>query len=563
MRSPSLARSCWSRASARRARLAACASGGRAADGDDARDAAAARGAHRLHARRRGAHDHAGGPSRRQRPAAVDHQAPPGAAAARDAAGGRARAGPAAHLRAGADAEGGERVARRQAARRLRPAAAAARQFRPAATRCVSSRPTAFRRRSRSPTASRRAGVAVRLRWKPARLTVKRDPESADVLVDGSILRSGQPLDVVIPDAVRRHDRASTVKVSAPGFATKSCRSSCAPTTSTCRRVDASSPRREERRDEERADRCCSVVAALALASTALADPVAQSAATRSTRGASPTTAATTARRHRHHSTPCSTRRSQLGTEDEVVVGAPAARRCRTSSSTSRTEARSRRSTSLLALRPELPARSRSSIRRSPCASSTTSAIGSRSASTCSASARSRSGARAQSAERRLAEARAKAEHIYVDRVVETHSRSSRFLPFGAGQCAERADARRRSRSASPRASVRARASDLVSTWRCNIGYPVNPATGHQQLPACGPAHRRPRSVRLCSWPPAPPSGRRWSGASSTRRSLFKREVVARHARTRRRARRRARPTLFDHRRPDRRRRRRARMGAF
>ena len=36
--------------------------------------------------------------------------------------------------------------------------------------------------------------------------------------------------------------------------------------------------------------------------------------------------------------------------------------------------------------------------------------------------------------ERRLAEARAKAERIYVDRTVERHSRLIALLPFGAGQ---------------------------------------------------------------------------------------------------------------------------------
>jgi hypothetical protein len=62
--------------------------------------------------------------------------------------------------------------------------------------------------------------LAARLRWKPARLTVKTDPDTADVLVDGSILRSGQPIDVNIPD-FSDGKKSVTVKVSAPGYATK------------------------------------------------------------------------------------------------------------------------------------------------------------------------------------------------------------------------------------------------------------------------------------------------------------------------------------------------------
>ncbi|HEX6836403.1 MAG TPA: hypothetical protein VF334_07500, partial [Polyangia bacterium] len=64
--------------------------------------------------------------------------------------------------------------------------------------------------------------VAARLRWKPARLTVKTDPDTADVLVDGSILRSGQPLDVNIPELSDDGKKSVAVKVSAPGYATQS-----------------------------------------------------------------------------------------------------------------------------------------------------------------------------------------------------------------------------------------------------------------------------------------------------------------------------------------------------
>ena len=62
--------------------------------------------------------------------------------------------------------------------------------------------------------------LAARLRWKPARLTIKADPESADVIVDGSILRSGQQIDVTIPE-LSDGKKTATVKVSAAGYATQ------------------------------------------------------------------------------------------------------------------------------------------------------------------------------------------------------------------------------------------------------------------------------------------------------------------------------------------------------
>jgi len=62
--------------------------------------------------------------------------------------------------------------------------------------------------------------LAARLRWKPARLTVKADPDSADVLVDGTILRSGQQIDVNIPE-MSDGKKSVAVKVSAPGYATQ------------------------------------------------------------------------------------------------------------------------------------------------------------------------------------------------------------------------------------------------------------------------------------------------------------------------------------------------------
>lgn len=62
--------------------------------------------------------------------------------------------------------------------------------------------------------------LAARLRWKPARLTVRVTPDNADVLVDGSILRSGQPIDVNIPE-LSDGKKTVNVKVSAPGHASQ------------------------------------------------------------------------------------------------------------------------------------------------------------------------------------------------------------------------------------------------------------------------------------------------------------------------------------------------------
>lgn len=62
--------------------------------------------------------------------------------------------------------------------------------------------------------------LAARLRWKPARLMVTADPDSADVLVDGTILRSGQQIDVNIPE-MSDGKKSVAVKVSAPGYATQ------------------------------------------------------------------------------------------------------------------------------------------------------------------------------------------------------------------------------------------------------------------------------------------------------------------------------------------------------
>jgi len=63
--------------------------------------------------------------------------------------------------------------------------------------------------------------LAARLRWKPARLTVNTDPDTADVMVDGSILRSGQQIDVTIPERSDDGKKSVAVKVSAAGYATQ------------------------------------------------------------------------------------------------------------------------------------------------------------------------------------------------------------------------------------------------------------------------------------------------------------------------------------------------------
>ncbi|HEX4461202.1 MAG TPA: hypothetical protein VIA18_24650, partial [Polyangia bacterium] len=62
--------------------------------------------------------------------------------------------------------------------------------------------------------------LAARLRWKPARLTVRVVPDNADVQVDDSILRSGQPIDVNIPE-LSDGKKTVSVRVSAPGRASQ------------------------------------------------------------------------------------------------------------------------------------------------------------------------------------------------------------------------------------------------------------------------------------------------------------------------------------------------------
>ena len=189
----------------------------------------------------------------------------------------------------------------------------------------------------------------------------------------------------------------------------------------------------------------------------------------------------------------------------------------------------------------QLSARSHRRSAASPCASSRTCATANRSGSTRSRSASSRRpSGRASDEERRLAEARAKAERVYVDRVVEKHSRFIALLAVRRGAGAERADgqgdrvrrhrgrARRRRRSiallhaaVSLSASIRRRATNSFPASDQNTAT----ALISLQL-AAGAAF----------WATVA-----WGIIDA--QVLFKREVVRRHARTlarRRRRRRRA-----------------------
>ena len=83
--------------------------------------------------------------------------------------------------------------------------------------------------------------------------------------------------------------------------------------------------------------------------------------------------------------------------------------------------------------------------------------------------------------ERRLAEARAKAERVYVDRVVEKHSRLIALLPFGAGQAQNGQTAKAIAFGVTEGVFA---AASVISYFTLQYRYPVNPATGHQQFPA-------------------------------------------------------------------------------
>ncbi len=64
--------------------------------------------------------------------------------------------------------------------------------------------------------------ISVRLRWKPASLTVTTKPDGADVLVDSTTpLRVGKPLPVTIPERAANGRRKVRLQVSMPGYETK------------------------------------------------------------------------------------------------------------------------------------------------------------------------------------------------------------------------------------------------------------------------------------------------------------------------------------------------------
>ena len=83
--------------------------------------------------------------------------------------------------------------------------------------------------------------------------------------------------------------------------------------------------------------------------------------------------------------------------------------------------------------------------------------------------------------ERRLAEAHARAERIYVDRVVEKHSRLIALLPFGAGQAQNGQTAKAIAFGVTEGVFA---AASVAAYFTLQYRYPVDPATGHQQFPA-------------------------------------------------------------------------------
>ncbi len=83
--------------------------------------------------------------------------------------------------------------------------------------------------------------------------------------------------------------------------------------------------------------------------------------------------------------------------------------------------------------------------------------------------------------ERRLAEARARAERVYVDRVVEKHSRIIAMLPFGAGQAQNGQTGKAIAFGVSEGVFA---VTSVAAYFTLQYRYPVNPSTGHQQFPA-------------------------------------------------------------------------------
>jgi hypothetical protein len=83
--------------------------------------------------------------------------------------------------------------------------------------------------------------------------------------------------------------------------------------------------------------------------------------------------------------------------------------------------------------------------------------------------------------ERRLAEARARAERIYVDRTVERHSRLIALLPFGAGQAQNGQTGKAIAFGVTE--GVFAVAS-VAAYFTLEYRYPIDSVSGHRQFPA-------------------------------------------------------------------------------
>ncbi|MGZ3429161.1 MAG: hypothetical protein ACXVCV_21060 [Polyangia bacterium] len=89
---------------------------------------------------------------------------------------------------------------------------------------------------------------------------------------------------------------------------------------------------------------------------------------------------------------------------------------------------------------------------------------------------------RAQKEEaQRLAEARARAQRIYVDRTVERHSRLIALLPFGAGQAQNGQTAKAIAFGVTEGVFA---ITSVAAYFALENKYPVDPTTGHRQFPA-------------------------------------------------------------------------------
>ncbi|MGZ3442645.1 MAG: hypothetical protein ACXVDD_24155, partial [Polyangia bacterium] len=88
---------------------------------------------------------------------------------------------------------------------------------------------------------------------------------------------------------------------------------------------------------------------------------------------------------------------------------------------------------------------------------------------------------RAQKEEaQRLAEARARAQRIYVDRTVERHSRLIALLPFGAGQAQNGQTAKAIAFGVTEGVFA---ITSVAAYFALENKYPVDPTTGHRQFP--------------------------------------------------------------------------------